>query len=53
MHNQSNLATAPSPAHTAPRASPSIELSLLESIRNGCSSDRILIDALVNTNSMA
>ncbi|GAC94962.1 potential regulator of salt tolerance [Pseudozyma hubeiensis SY62] len=29
------------------------ELSLLESIRNGCSSDRILIDALVNTNHMA
>ncbi|KAJ9476316.1 Mediator of RNA polymerase II transcription subunit 11 [Pseudozyma hubeiensis] len=29
------------------------ELSLLESIRNGCSSDRILIDALVNTNNMA
>lgn len=29
-----------------------VELSLLESIRNGCSSDRVLIDALVNTNNM-
>ncbi|TKY86504.1 hypothetical protein EX895_004653 [Sporisorium graminicola] len=28
---------------------PSPELSLLESIKNGCSSDRILLDALVNT----
>ncbi|CBQ72457.1 conserved hypothetical protein [Sporisorium reilianum SRZ2] len=33
------------------RASP--ELSLLESIRNGCSSDRILLDALVSSNSVA
>ncbi|SPO48995.1 uncharacterized protein PSANT_06686 [Moesziomyces antarcticus] len=53
MHDQSKLAAAQSPAHTAARASPSVELSLLDSIRNGCSSDRILIDALVNTNSMA
>lgn len=30
-----------------------VELSLLETIRNGCSSDKVLIDALVNTNSMA
>lgn len=35
------------------KAQASPELSLLESIRNGCSSDRILIDALVNTNGMA
>lgn len=29
------------------------ELSLLENIKNGCSCDRILIDALVNTNNVA
>ncbi|SPO26049.1 uncharacterized protein UTRI_02323 [Ustilago trichophora] len=46
MH-QSMMATTTDPTHGP------IELSLLESIRNGCSSDRVLIDALVNTDNMA
>jgi len=41
------------PEGSASPQTPPPELSLLESIRNGCSSDRILIDALVNTNNMA
>lgn len=32
---------------------PTPELSLLENIKSGCSSDRILIDALINGNGMA
>ncbi len=32
---------------------PQRRAELLENIKNGCSSDRILIDALINGNNMA